>query len=413
MNTMAAFARALTSQSADDIMAIWQALAPAERGDVASYRYDNGESVLHVAARRGCTALIEPLLRAGCDADARCASHLTPLHAALRAGQSGSAVMLLDHGADIDAYGPRGLTMLHQAVIAGDAKAVAWLLHYGANPALAAYDIDRNEMNAFHLAADSTPEILRLLLRSPQALAVHTTYARKGLRIDTLRAVLAAQRADLLDVLIDYGININARGSDGQTPVQFLICHRTSMVESADLLRRLHDAGADMLQTASAGGETLLMLAAEKGWVQAFDYLLAAGVPPQARRNDGTTLLHIAARGMRHDLFLRVLALAPHDLNARNHLGQTPLWLAAHHNRRDTVIALLDAGADPTIADSRMRTPDMVCQAPMQQMTRKIVMDAQRKWPDSAKLRRGRRNMRAAPVRTRRGRGGFYPSKPR
>lgn len=409
----AVFAHMLASAAGADILSIWKTLDHDARNAIAQYRYANGESALHVAARRGFAELVEPLLRSGADADARCPDRLTPLHAALRAGHSGIAVKLLDHGADIDAYGQRGLTLLHHSVIAGDAKAVAWLLAYGANPALVAYDMDRNEMNAFHLAADTTPEILRLLLRSPNAGAANDVYMRKGVPVDTLRAVLAAQRADLLDVLIDYGVNINARGADGKTPAQFLIDHRTSMVDSVDLLRRLHDAGADMLQTGNAGGETLLMLAAAAGWVQAFDYLLAAGVPAQAQRNDGTTLLHIAARGMRHDLFQRVLALAPQDINARNQQGQTPLWLAAHHNRRDNVIALLNAGADPTIADIKMRTPDMVCQAPMQQMTRKIVMDAQRSWPDSANLRRSRRNLRAPQIRNRRGRGGFYPSKRR
>lgn len=410
---IAAFAHILATADGADVLFAWKVLDHDRRAEVAQYRYTNGESALHVAARRGFAEMVAPLLRAGANVDARGADRLTPLHAALRAGHSAIAVKLLDHGADIDAYGQRGLTLLHQSVVSGDAKAVAWLLAYGANPALVAYDMDRNDMNAFHLAADTTPEILRLLLRSPQAAALHAVYLRKSVPVDTLRAVLAAQRADMLDVLIDYGVNINARASDGLTPTQFLISHRTSMVESVDLLRRLQDAGADMLQTGNAGGETLLMLAASAGWVQAFDYLLAAGVPAQAKRNDGTTLLHIAARSMRHDLFLRVIALTPQDINARNQQGQTPLWLAAHHNRRDNVIVLLNAGADPTIADIKMRTPDMVCQAPMQQMTRKIVMDAQRNWPDSAKPRRSRRNLRGPQIRNRRRRGGFYPSKPR
>lgn len=408
-----AFLHMLASESAADISAAWHGLDQSLRAEVAQYRFSNGESALHVIARRGMSSMVEPMLRAGADVDARCPDRLTPLHMALRANNTGIAVMLLDAGADIDAYGQRGLTMLHQAVISKQANAVTWLLAYGANPKLPAYDIERNDMNALHLAAESTPEILRELLRSDSARAVSDVYYNKSVPLDTLRTVLLAQRADLLDVLIDHGININAAGFDGLTPIQFLICHRTSMVESADLVRRLHDAGADLLQTASAGGETLLMLAASVGWVQAFDYLLQAGVSSQVTRNDGTTLLHIAARGMRHDLFTRVLAIAPQDVNVRNHLGQTPLWLAAHHNRRDNVIALLDAGADPTIPDNKMRTPDMVCQGPMQRMTRKIVMDAQRKWPDSAKLQRGKRDLRGAQIRSRRGRGGFYPSKRR
>lgn len=407
------FLHMLAHDSAANVAVAWQDLSAQTRTDIARHHFANGETALHVVARRGLAALVEPLIRAGADVDAYDAERLTPVHMALRAGHSGLAVTLLDAGANIDAYGQRGLTMLHQAVISGQSDAVAWLLAYGANPRLPAYDMDRYEMNALHLAADSTPDVLRLLLRSAHAGAVNDVYYNKSLPYDTLRAVLAQQRADLLEVLIDYGVNINATGVDGLTPVQFLLCHRTSMVDSAELLRRLHEAGADMLQTTGAGGETLLMLAASTGWVQAFDYLLTAGVSPHVKRSDGTNLLHIAARGMRHDLFLRVLAILPQDVNAQNNLGQTPLWLAAHHNRRDNVIALLAAGADPTIADKKMRTPDMVCQAPMQRMTRKLVMDAQRQWPDSAKPQRGRRNLRGAQIRNRRGRGGFYPSKRR
>lgn len=411
--TPAHFMQLMTRESAAAIDAAWARLDRDSRAAIARERNASGETALHVAARRGLVSLVDPLLRAGSDIDARCPARLTPFHVALRAGHETPAVMLLDRGADIDAYGARGLTVLHQSVMAADIQAVKWLLRHGANPRLLAYDPACSDMTAFHLAATTKPAVLQALLREASAPALQDVYYINGVAYDLMRTVLAAQRIDMLDVLIDYGVNINAAGVDGHTPAMFLLHHRTSMVDSADVLRRLHEAGADMLQATSAGGETLLMVAAAVGWVQAFDYLLGAGISPQARKSDGTTLLHIAARGMRTDLCLRVLALTPDDVNVQNNLGQTPLWLAAHHNRRDNVIALLDAGADPTIADYKLRTPDMVCQGPMQTMTRKLVMDAQRKWPDSAKPQRGKRSVRGSEIRNRRGRRGFYPSKPR
>lgn len=411
--TAAYFIRMLDTADPAQLLHIWQKLSVDEREKSARHTFKNNDTLLHAVAARGLVSLVEPLVRAGADVNAYGHDRLTPLHVALKNNNYPLARALLDHGANIDAYGTRGLTMLHQAVLSNQAKAVGWLLDHGADPRLPAYDMTLSDMNAFHMAAGSETGILRLLLRGRGSDVLGDVYQKNNVPMDVLRTVLTEHRLDLLEMLIAHGVNINAQGSDGLTPVQFLVCHRTRMVDGVELLRHLHEAGADIHRTESGSGETLLMLAAGAGWTQAFDYLLAAGVPVDAQRSDGNRLLHIAARGMRHDLFMRVLKLTPQDLNARNNAGQTPLWLAAHHNRRDNVVALLQAGADPTIADIKMRTPDMVCQAPMQHITRRLVMQAQRDWRDSANLRRGNGGRRRQTVVTRRPRGGFNPSKPR
>lgn len=405
------FLRALeSSASARDIMAAWQALDDRSRAQVARYRFGSGETPLHVAAACGFNALVMPLVQAGADVDARGPDFFTPLHTALRHGHRALADLLLDHGADINAYVARGLTALHMAVLARQGAAVAWLLERGADVRCPSRDMMTDGMTALHMAAGSTPDILRLMLEAQTGEALGDLYYKGMVAHDVLRGVLAQQRADLLDVLIDYGVNVNAHGPDGLTPVQFLLRHRTSKEGSIGLLRRLHEARADVVQPGTGGGETLLMAAADAGWTEAFDYLLAAGASLAGRQRDGATLLHLAARGMQHDLFLRVLQTTPQDINRRNRLGQTPLWLAAQNNRRDNVAALLAAGADPTIPDNKNRTPDLVCQGPLQRAAHQAVTDAQRAWRDSARPRRDLR--RAAVIRRRRGNEGFYSSKP-
>ena len=74
-----------------------------------------GWTDLHHAAYGGHREVVEELISAGADVNARNGSDRTPLHAAAHGNKPGVVEMLLVAGADVDARGEFGQTPLHVA----------------------------------------------------------------------------------------------------------------------------------------------------------------------------------------------------------------------------------------------------------------------------------------------------------
>lgn len=304
-----------------------------------------GESLLHVAARRGFSQLAADLLVLGLDANRAAFDGLTPLHLAVRHEQPAVIATLLAKGGD-------------PAVVAEDEKG----------------------LNAYHMAvAAANARVMHALLQAPDQRGLYHFVPESRGVADVLRAALLARRPDVVHMLLDIGVPLNARGPDNRTALQFLIEASPHNEVSFQLLLDLQAAGADIFCIETAGGETLLMQAARVGWTEAFEYLLSCGLPPDAATRNGDTLLHIAARGPRERILQLALGLGL-DIDARNRQGETPLHWAAHRNRYMHVDALAAAGANPLVPDRMGRTPDRVCQSPLQQATHKKVVAAQRQW---------------------------------
>ena len=64
----------------------------------------------------------------------------------------------------------------------------------------------------------------------------------------------------------------------------------------------------------------------------------------------GQTPIHLATSNLKH---LLALVNAGHDLNAADNYGITPLMYAAAANLEECLIALLEAGANPYLRDTR------------------------------------------------------------
>lgn len=113
-----------------------------EKGSPADYFDEDGDSLLHSAARLGDTRLMKALLEVGAQANACCQGEsccCTPLMAACRWCQPGCVRLLVEHGADVNLENHRGetalelvrkaigtkhdrgqiLSLLHKAVVAG------------------------------------------------------------------------------------------------------------------------------------------------------------------------------------------------------------------------------------------------------------------------------------------------------
>ena len=169
---------------------------------------------------------------------------------------------------------------------------------------------------------------------------------------------LAAEEGDVEAIarLVAEGSDIEARDSRGRTPV-----HVAAFASNDEALRALAEAGADM-NALEYRAYDVVTIAAVADDSELMSLAIELGNDPGLTTSpyDGTAL--IAAAHLGHDEVVRRLIAAGAPLDHINNLGWTALIEAVilgdggpRHQR--VVQALLDAGADREIGDSRGRTP--------------------------------------------------------
>ena len=101
----------------------------------------------------------------------------------------------------------------------------------------------------------------------------------------------------------------------------------------------------------SRTGDGALHMVTRQRSTQWLLYLLRAQANPNLQDGEGNTALHIASQiGWAEGVsWLNVVEA---DVNARNSRGETPLVLAVQQRNSEIVRQLIDAGADPNIADA-------------------------------------------------------------
>ncbi len=350
---------------------------------------DKGRSLLHAALAADMPDAVPALMAAGARARTADAQGRTALHLAAEKGYADICRLLLDAGLDINARagggrfeGPAagmGDTALHLAIEGGHVDTAALLMARGANPVLKNPD-NKDGLNAWHAAAKcDNPAMIDLLLAHPEHARMNDFCAQGRTHADAFRLALREGHGAVVQRFIDHGIDVNRRDSEGHTPLHWLILHRKTRAEALPMLKLLLKNGADGDKAANLWGETPLMVAAKADFPEAMQLLLDKGADVTRLSNFRETALHFAAR---HYTVETIHILLDHgaDINAPDRIGQTALHIAAHHNRRDVVKTLVAHGANPLLKDQRGRTPDLLCQAPVQETTRAIVVQAQDVW---------------------------------
>lgn len=139
-------------------------------------------------------------------------------------------------------------------------------------------------------------------------------------------------RADLMQLLFEYGANSNVRTSHGVTPLHGAVlyhCHETATV--------LLEHGADT-ELPHYNGLTALHLAAMKGDIQMVRLLLTYKATVDCRSRYAHTPLHWAAI-KDHVEVVRLLLAHEADQNARDATGRTPYdWATTRENTTITAL---------------------------------------------------------------------------
>ncbi len=137
--------------------------------------------------------------------------------------------------------------------------------------------------------------------------------------------------APVIEALLDAGADPNTENPEGETPLMAVA--RSGNVEAAEILV---DAGADLDATEDWGGQTALMWAAAQGQSDMVEFLAAEGAD-------------LDARGVIRQWERKTITEPrPKDMNKG---GFTPLLYAAREGCVECARRLIEAGADPDIAD--------------------------------------------------------------
>ena len=146
---------------------------------------------------------------------------------------------------------------------------------------------------------------------------------------------------------LDAGANLHIANINGCTWFHFAVlgdCNK-------EVLQAIIDHGAKCKCSKDKNNKTALMIASEKCNEGAINVLLNAGADPNITDVDGFTCLQRAVDGDGSKEILQAILDHGADVNATNKHNQTALMAASKKGNIDAINVLLNAGANPHIAN--------------------------------------------------------------
>ena len=306
-----------------------------------------GNTCLIFAAYHGHTETVRYLLGLE-DVDVNHAANdgWSPLVCAARQKHPDVIQVLIAAGADIEARDKGLTTSLIFACQKGDHQIVKMLVEAGAR--VRARD-DKGRSCLMMAAGFGHTETVRYLVGLPDIDVV-----RDAKDEDDYTAVLVAaeqHRPDVMEALIDAGADTETKSN------ALLVASRFGKLEVVKVLLK---AGASVC-VANNKGDTCLTLAAASGHTETVRTLLCMPeVDVNHSCNMGFTALHRAVL-MKHPDVMTVLIEAGADVNTKNGLGWSPFHTACGEGAGKLIAVqilqlLVKAGADVRVVDIRRNT---------------------------------------------------------
>ena len=270
----------------------------------------------------------------------------TALHSAVNQVHPGVVQVLIDAGADLDAKDLCGNSPLDHAIRGEDIVCVKMLVEAGAALSEAGKEVKSSLLLAVHTATSSA-EIVHYLVGLPQ---VDVHEVRDGSSV-LFTAVRWGCHGDdeVVKVLIDAGAVIEAKDEEGQSPLLV-----ASSRGSTPIVKVLVEAGAKVCVTDNEGDTCLICAVRNEKWGHTETVSYLAGLKDVDVNHKGQnmrTALHCAVdKG--HIYVVQVLIDAGADIEAKDNMGHSPLHLACRSGTLAIVKMLVDAGAGVHLKDN-------------------------------------------------------------
>ena len=299
-----------------------KAAAAIAKGANVDAQASDGSTPLMIAAAGNFTGLAQLLLQKGAKVGLADHEGVTALHVAIDRGNQGFAQLLLAKGADVNAKEKNGRSPLIIAADRGKAPVVKLLLDNKADPNVKATD---GRTALIHAINNENFDVVKMLIDKGADVSAadtsgHTplSLAARGCQPDPQELIgeqsqrpghsktCAKQMLATIKLLLDKGASVNARGSDGLTPILTAMGNNQK-----DIAKLLMEKKPDLTGTVQ-GKRTALMIAAGMGYTEVLKLMLDAGTS---------------------------------DLNAKDIEGNTALKWATENGHRDCADLLRKAGA--------------------------------------------------------------------
>ncbi|XP_067653188.1 serine/threonine-protein phosphatase 6 regulatory ankyrin repeat subunit A-like [Haliotis asinina] len=300
---------------------------------------EGGDNILYWACRGGNVKIVNHILMQNIvDINSKGDEEMTAVLSVVSHGKYEAFNILVKNGADLSAIDEDGDNILHLACREGHVKIVNYILIENI--------VDINAKN-------SDGETPVMLAANSGDREIFDNLVRKGADLSAidedgdniLHLACRGGNVKIVNyILIQNIVDINAKNSDGETPV--MLAANSGDREIFDSLVR---KGAD-LSVIDEDGDNILHLACRGGNVKIL--LLESGADPSLVNRDGDNVLHLACMRWDEEVVKQVLKLHALNINCRGSNGMTPLLLAAEYNTYNVFELLLQSGADLSVADS-------------------------------------------------------------
>jgi ankyrin repeat protein len=300
-----------------------------------------GRQPLHFAASGGHVETIRALVELGCHVYAADGIRQQPIHVAAEGGRVDVIRALAALGGRVDEADVFGRQPIHATAVHGHVDAIRALAALGGRVDAA----DGSGRQPMHVAAERG-----------HCDAIHAL-AELGGRVDAadgcgrqpMHHAAVGGLVDAIRALAALGGRVDAADESGRQPM-----HVAAERGHCDAIHALAELGG-RVDAADGCGQQPMHIAMDRSNVETIRALAELGASLACVDAAGRTPLHRALetgdrRQPRTDAALQLIA-AGAPTSARDSAGITPLHLAAAIPSKPVVLALLAAGADPTIQD--------------------------------------------------------------
>ncbi|KAF8007479.1 hypothetical protein BT93_K1483 [Corymbia citriodora subsp. variegata] len=187
----------------------------------------------------------------------------------------------------------------------------------------------------------SMDEVREVLERSDPSWGAAGAADQQGQTL--LHLAIAQARPDLVQLLLEFGADVEARGGSGSTPLEAAAAAGEALIAELLLARR---ARTERSETSTYGA---IHLAAGGGHMEVLRLLLLKGADPDSPARDGSTALHLAVEERRRDCARLLLANGARTDVRTSGDGETPLHVAARLGDEQMVKLLLQKGANKDV----------------------------------------------------------------